>query len=71
MPSRLTARLQRLEAQRQATEAYHGHGLAALLAFARRPGQTPPVTLDADAPLTGLARLLQDAQEEQAREPRA
>ncbi len=73
MPSRLTARLRRLEAQARSTDQAHGQGLASLLASIRVVYEDPPPTdrPGADAPLTGLARLLAEAQEDHARKPAA
>jgi hypothetical protein len=61
MLSRLDARLRRLEAQTQATDDLPSAGLAALLAYVERH----PIaeTFNPESPLTGLALLLQEAQQ--------
>jgi hypothetical protein len=70
MPSRLDARLRRLEMQAMTSDLPPGHGLAALLDYARR---RPTVeACDTETPPTiGLGLLLWEAQHVRATEPSA
>src|SRR4029453_12238311 len=76
MLSRLEARLQRLEQQRQGTDTALGPGLSGLLAYARAPhSEAVPLTdltaAELDAKITavtgprGLSRLLRETLEEE------
>jgi hypothetical protein len=66
MPSRLNARLRRLEAQ--ASEGPHGKGLAGLLDDARR--HPPAEAFDPETPpATGLGRLLWEARHTREQTP--
>jgi hypothetical protein len=68
MPSRLAARLRRLEAQRQASDEPHGQGLSSLLAYA---GCSPAEDLATETPPTGLAWCLWEIRHASAKEPPA
>jgi hypothetical protein len=67
MPSRLDARLQRLEAQAQGTDDLPGPGLSGLLASVER--HLIAEAFDPESPLTGLGRLLWEARHARAKEP--
>jgi len=55
----IASRLAKLEAFQS---WHHGSGLAPLLWYARpAPAAAPPLDVDADAPLTGLVRVLREA----------
>ena len=68
MPSRLDARLRRLEAQVLTSDLPADQGLAALLDYARRH-PTAEAFDPETPPTTGLGRLLWEAQHARATEP--
>jgi hypothetical protein len=67
MPSRLDARLRRLETLALTSDLPAGQGRTALLDYARR--HPPAEDYDPATPLTGMALLLQEARQRLAQEP--
>jgi hypothetical protein len=73
MSSRLDARLRRLKAQRADTAWRHSPGISALLAQAKQCPREPcddEQDLDDEPPTRGIARLLWEARQWQAKERR-